>query len=317
MYTTRRKPEFSSYRSSMRGPLLLLSPAKTLNFDSALSVPLRTASVTQPRFAVQSSEICSELAKLSCPQIKSLMGLSDSLAALNHGRFANFDQQAGRLALGAFEGAAYKGLDAHTLNKDELAYLQDSLRILCGLYGVLAPFDEIRPYRLEMSTRLKVGQHANLYRFWATEGSDITKSLRDELASRPDGASKFVLNVASQEYAKAVDLAALGVPVITAVFPGPAVHAKQARGAMVRFCARERVVEPRALAAFSGENGEWSFVPGESTESSYVFHRTAGDSKKAPSTVVGSAVKRKAADAEEGAAAQKTAKASSRRSTRR
>ena len=199
---------------TMRGPIILLSPAKSLNFDSKLSSALAQAKPTQPLRVDEVSELVSGLAKMSKGQIKQLMSLSDSLATLNHERYVTFDAQPARSAIGAFEGAAYKGLDAKSLGTPELTYLQGSLRILCGLYGVLRPFDEIRPYRLEMSTKLACAGKKDLYDYW---GSSITEMLAKEIKA---GDCPFVLNVASQEYAKSVDLKALGVPVITAVFPG-------------------------------------------------------------------------------------------------
>jgi cytoplasmic iron level regulating protein YaaA (DUF328/UPF0246 family) len=256
-------------------PLILLSPAKTLNFESALSPVLASASPTENAFLPQASRVVSAAAALSRAQLKSLMSLSDSLAELNHERFAQFDDQPESIALGAFEGAAYKGLDAPTLSVGDVEYLQGTLRILCGLYGIIRPLDVIRPYRMEMSTRLKVDADTpNLYAFW---GNSLTRALASEAASSPHAPS-FILNVASQEYAKAVNLkpgGGLPVPVVTASFPGPAVHAKTARGAMVRFCAQERVCSPDQLKGFTGNEGEWAFVPSASTEDTLVFHRSA------------------------------------------
>ena len=254
-------------------PILLLSPAKTLNFDSGLSSAIRAMKPTKPRFLGQAHALADQLAKLPKAQLKQLMGLSDSLAALNHARYTAFATQGSRVAIGAFEGAAYKGLDAATLEIEDLEYLSSSLRILCGQYGVLTPADEIRPYRLEMSTKLAMGEASNLYQHWKER---ITDSLRQELLQRPGA---FVLNVASQEYAKAVDMSGLEAAVITAVFPGPAVHAKMARGEMVRFCARNKVTSPSALTAFTGTGGEWKYVESASSETEYVFHRSAGSKK--------------------------------------
>ena len=253
-------------------PLLLLSPAKTLNFDSALSPALRSLTPTEPRFLERCSALADRVGSMSKSEIKSLMSLSDSLAQLNHARYSAFAEQPARIALGAFEGAAYKGLQASTLDAKQLEYLGRSLRILCGQYGILLPTDEIRPYRLEMSTKLAVGDAPNLYKYW---GDSLTASLR---AEEPP----FVVNVASQEYAKALDMGALGCPVITCAFPGPAVHAKQARGEMVRFCAEQQVVEPAGLRAFRGSSGQWSFVEAESSETTLVFHRGAAASAAKP-----------------------------------
>ena len=145
-------------------PLLLLSPAKTLSFETALSPALAKVAPTAPAMLRQAGVLSKQLGQLSKSELKKLFGVSDSLAALNHARFADFDAQPSRMAIGAFTGQAYKGLDAPSLGAESLAYCQRSLRILCGLYGVLRPFDEIRPYRLEMSTRMAVGDAANLYK---------------------------------------------------------------------------------------------------------------------------------------------------------
>ena len=187
----------------MSGPLILLSPAKTLNFEGALSAALAAARPTQPRMGGQTRQLTAALSQLSRPQIKSLMGLSDNLATLNHGRFARFEAQPTRMAIGAFEGMAFKTLDAPSLTSNQLDYLQSHLRILCGLYGVLRPYDEIRPYRLEMSTKLAVGKDSSLYAFW---DAAITQSID---AENPD----WVLHCASAEYGKSVQFKSLRAPV--------------------------------------------------------------------------------------------------------
>ena len=125
---------------------------------------------------------------------------------------------------------------------------------------MLRPLDETRAYRLEMSTKLSVGEHKDLYAFWATS---LTERLAAE--ARETGAP-FVINAASQEYAKAVDGRGRGVPVVTAVCPGPAVHAKTARGEITRFCAERALCTPEELRGFTGAKGEWSFVPAESDD---------------------------------------------------
>ena len=287
-YFLTRAPTMCSASSPPRGaPLILLSPAKTLNFEDTLSSALASATPTRGAFLAQAARLAGVAAALTRPQLKALMGLSDSLAQLNHRRYAEFEAQPERVALGAFEGAAYKGLDAPSLAPEHLEYLQSSLRILCGLYGIVRPLDQIRPYRMEMSTRLKVDEETpNLYAFW---GSQLTEALAEEIKTAKNAPS-FVLNVASQEYAKAVDLTpggGLPVPVVTVVFPGPAVHAKTARGAMVRFCALNRVCKPQQLKEFSDG---WRFVPSASTETKLVYQRVGPNSgssstKRAPNGV--------------------------------
>jgi cytoplasmic iron level regulating protein YaaA (DUF328/UPF0246 family) len=150
-----------------------------------------------------------------------------------------------------------------------------------------------------MSTKLACGEHKSLYSYW---GSTLTDGLNAELAGMAAGPGKFVLNVASQEYAKSVNLGALDAPVVTAVFPGPAVYAKQARGEMVRFCAERQLREPKQLTEFCGTSGEWRYLPGQSTETNLVFHRGAA------------APKPKAAPAAKKAAATEASPGSNKRS---
>ena len=141
---------------------ILLSPAKSLNYEAAMSSVIAAAAKASSRpatFAAQTEKLLASISKLSKPQLKALFSVSDAIASLNHGRFASFSTQPERPCLGAFEGQAYKGLDAATLTSAQLEYLTGSLRILCGLYGVLRPLDQIRPYRLEMSTRYAHGAH--------------------------------------------------------------------------------------------------------------------------------------------------------------
>ena len=162
-------------------PLILLSPAKTLNFEAALSPALAKAAATAPHYISDAHALAASLgtlsqaaalepspnphplphlhpnSTLSQAELGKLMSLSASLASLNHARYADFTAQPTRIAAAAFEGPAYKGLDAASLESEQLSYLQGSLRILCGLYGVLRPLDEIRPYRLEMGTRYAHG----------------------------------------------------------------------------------------------------------------------------------------------------------------
>ncbi|KAL1498541.1 hypothetical protein AB1Y20_013862 [Prymnesium parvum] len=250
-------------------PLLLLSPAKTMRFDSALSPAISSAKPTQPLFENDAELLARELSSLSCASLRQLMGVSAAIAELNEKRYAAFSQQPARPAIGAFEGQAYQGLDAKSLGAQEIEYLQGSLRILCGLYGVLRPLDLMRAYRLEMGTKFACGGAANLYAFW---GDRLTRALADDAAA---AAAPFVLNIASAEYAKAVDLSALGVPVITASFPGPAVYAKTARGEMARFCAQRQLSDPSELQEFTGTHGQWAFVPSQSDERCYTFARRA------------------------------------------
>src|SRR5690606_12336860 len=188
--------------------LLLLSPAKKLDYDT----PVRTTLHTQPLFVEQAAELIAILREKTATEIASLMKLSDALAELNVGRYAEwkpkFDTQSARQAILAFNGDVYEGLRASELSDADLEWAQEHVLMLSGLYGALRPLDLMRPYRLEMGTRLPTARGANLYAFW---GSRIA----DYLNERGDG---IVVNLASEEYFKAVDRKALGARVIQCVF---------------------------------------------------------------------------------------------------
>ena len=248
----------------------VLSPAKTLDLG-ALPKALAQggARATEPAAAGRAAELVAELRGFSRGRLKALMGLSDNLAALNWERYQNFERAEAKPAALAFAGPAYRGLRAAELAPPELAYLQEHLCILCGLYGVLRPLDAIKPYRLEMGTKLAAGGHPNLYSFW---GSEIA-----ELCARGEPTGVLV-NAASQEYWKSVDVAALprGWRVLTVAFPGPAVHAKEARGAICRFAAVRGVTDVEDLKDFTGTSGEWTFDPGSSSDEKFVFKKAPG-----------------------------------------
>lgn len=230
--------------------LILLSPAKQLDFT-----PAAARRVTQPELIGRTRVLARTTRALSQSDLKSLMHLSDDLAHLNRERFQAFDPDApgGQPAAFAFAGEVYRGLDARSLNAEDLDWAQDRLRILSGLYGVLRPLDAIHPYRLEMGTRLKTRSGASLYDFW---GDDIAKSLKRDLKDAP---APVVVNLASQEYAKAARLKALGARVISADFKEEQdgqlralmVFAKKARGMMARWIIENRIEDPDALTAFN------------------------------------------------------------------
>lgn len=213
---------------------IVLSPAKSLNYDSELP----TAQFTEPVFLEAASQLNKVLVKKKPEDLSKLMAISDKLAQLNWNRNQQFSTpftaDNARPAIYAFSGDVYQGLDAYTIPADKLAILQDSLRILSGLYGVLKPLDLIQPYRLEMGTSLPVGKHKNLYKFWK---KNITAHLNSELED-----NELFVNLASNEYFGAVDTKALKVPVITPIFKDwkndklkiISFFAKKARGAMVR-----------------------------------------------------------------------------------
>ena len=235
--------------------LFLLSPAKSLDFDA----PPKAVPHTQPLFVAQSAELI-ELLKAKQPQeIASLMKLSDALAGLNVARYAawspKFTAHNAKQAILAFNGDVYEGLDARSLPADDLAWAQDHVCILSGLYGVLRPLDYMQPYRLEMGTSLPNERGSNLYKFW---GARLSEYLNGRLQR---DVSPVVVNLASQEYFKAVDRKALKGRVIECVFQEYrngdykiiSFMAKRARGLMARYAATHRVVTPHQLEGFDAE----------------------------------------------------------------
>jgi len=214
---------------------IVISPAKSLDYDTALP----TSKYTQPQFLEQAEKLNSVLKKKKPKALMDLMSISDKLADLNWERNQKFDTpftvDNARPAVYAFNGDVYQGLDAYTIPEDKLDRLQDTLRILSGLYGVLRPLDLMQPYRLEMGTQLKVGRKKNLYEFWK---KDIVNFLNSELKD-----DELFINLASNEYFSAVDTKQLKVPVIAPVFKDwkndklkvISFFAKKARGSMVRY----------------------------------------------------------------------------------
>lgn len=214
---------------------IVISPAKSLNFEKELP----TATYTEPLFLKESRQIQKVLKKESPKDLSELMHISEKLADLNWQRNQDwstpFTAKNARPAIYAFDGDVYTGLDAYSIPTDKLETLQDSLRILSGLYGYLKPLDLMQAYRLEMGTKLPIGENKNLYEFWKTT---ITKSLNKELKE-----GELFVNLASNEYFSAVDVKALKVPVITPDFKDYkngklkiiSFFAKKARGMMVRY----------------------------------------------------------------------------------
>ena len=237
--------------------LIVISPAKTLDFDTAPS----TKNCSQPRFLPQSQQLINELKDLSTVDIASLMKLSDKLAALNMTRFQTwqtpFNLDNAKQALLAFKGDVYTGLDADTLNEAGLAFAQQHLRILSGLYGVLKPLDLMQAYRLEMGTKFANKKGKDLYQFW---GSQLRESIETELG---DG---VLINLASNEYFKAVEEKKLKARIITPVFKDwkngqykiISFYAKKARGLMSRYIIDHRINEPEKIKDFDSEGYRFS-----------------------------------------------------------
>jgi uncharacterized protein len=253
--------------------LFLLSPAKSLDYDT----PLNGQPHTAPLFVKQSKELIALLRDYSPQQIAGLMGLSDKLSTLNVARYAAWSSRAteknARQAALAFNGDVYDGLQAKTLGADDLTWAQGHLCILSGLYGVLRPLDLMQPYRLEMGTALKGPHGGNLYRFW---GSQIADYLNTRL--RKD-ASPVVVNLASNEYFKAVDTKALKGRVVECVFQEYkdgqykviSFFAKKARGLMARYAIERKLMTPEQLRHFDVDG--YAYTAAESTSDRLVFRR--------------------------------------------
>jgi cytoplasmic iron level regulating protein YaaA (DUF328/UPF0246 family) len=249
--------------------LLLLSPAKKLDFDT----PVRTTLHTQPMFVEDATELIGVLREKSATEIASLMKLSDALAELNVGRYAewepSFDRRSARQAILAFNGDVYEGLAAPELSDADLEWAQEHVLMLSGLYGVLRPLDLMRPYRLEMGTRLHTERGANLYAFWGSRIAEYLNARGDDI----------VVNLASEEYFKAVDLKALKARVVQCVFQerkGDAwkvisFHAKRARGLMARHVIDHRIDDVEGMKAFASEG--YAYVADASTPDQLVFRR--------------------------------------------
>lgn len=255
--------------------LFLISPAKKLDFDT----PSPVAKPTQPQFVPQATELITELRTKSARQVAELMDLSEALAQLNVERYADweptFTPKTAKPAVLAFNGDVYEGLQATTLSADQLDWAQRHLVILSGLYGALRPLDLIRPYRLEMGTRLHTTRGTNLYRFW---GSELASYLNERLSAHK-GAAPVVINLASEEYFKAVDPKVLQARVVQCVFQdwkGGAYkvisfHAKRARGLMVRHAVVNGLTTPESLTSFDAEG--YAFDAAASEPDRLVFRR--------------------------------------------
>ena len=256
--------------------LFLLSPAKSLDFET----PLADLPHTEPLFVKQSTQLISLMRKKSAPQVAQMMDISAALAKLNVARYKAWRRTItannARQAVLAFNGDVYGGLDAKTLKAEELEWAQEHLCILSGLYGVLRPLDWMQPYRLEMSIRVANPQGSNLYKFW---GSRISDYLNKRLAQDKQ---PVVVNLASQEYFKAVDLKALQARVVECVFEEQRADgqykvigfmAKRARGLMARYAVTHKVTSAKKLEAFQAEG--YVFEGAASTPQRLVFRRNA------------------------------------------
>ena len=253
--------------------LVLISPAKTLDYDS----PLATEQFSQPALLDESAKLIRLCQSLTPAQLASLMKISDTLAGLNAARFAQwhpeFDLYNARQAVLAFKGDVYTGLAAERFSDEDFHFAQSHLRILSGLYGVLRPLDLMQPYRLEMGTRLANERGADLYAFW---GMRITEQLNLALQAQGD---EWLINLASEEYFKALQVARLQGQVISPVFEDEKAgqykiissYAKKARGLMARYLLTHRLRQPADLLSFA-EQG-YRYCAECSTPARPVFRR--------------------------------------------
>ena len=241
---------------------ILISPSKTLSFDSEVNCEFKSES----RLIDETKILHKILLNYSSEDLKGLMSVSDKIAELNYNRFKNWEDPTlsnnSRQAVYAFKGDVYSGLDADTIEEDKFDYLQNSLRILSGYYGILRPFDQILPYRLEMGTKLENENGNNLYKFW---GDKITDVLNDDINE-----DDIIVNLASDEYFKSINKDKIKSKVITPVFKEfkngtykvIAIYAKKARGLMSRFLIERKSTSVDDIKLFN--------VDGYSFDSSFI-----------------------------------------------
>ena len=249
----------------------LISPSKTLNFDNNINCDI----TSKCRLIDYTSELHKILISYSKNDLKNLMNVSDKIAELNYNRFKTWEDpsnsKTSKQAIYAFKGDVYSGLDAESIDEDKFDYLQNSLRIISGYYGLLRPFDQILPYRLEMGTKLENENGNNLYKFW---GDKITDVLNEDLDK-----NDIIVNLASDEYFKSINKDKIKSKIITPVFKEfknglykvIAIYAKKARGLMSRFLIERKSTSIDDIKLFN-ING-YSFDSNLSNDSQLVFTR--------------------------------------------
>ena len=237
---------------------IIISPAKSLDFDSELN----TKNFSNPKFLEKTLVINSILKKKSPSDLIKLQSISEKLSELNWKRNLEFSENQNddnsRPAIFAFNGDVYDGLDVKTLDDKKIDFLQNKLRIISGLYGVLKPLDLIQPYRLEMGTKISINGSSNLYEYWS---NDVTKFLSDELLS-----SEFLLNLASNEYFSAIDKSKINSEIISPIFKDfkngeyklISFYAKKARGYMSHWMIKNKVTKSEELKNFDAEGYKYS-----------------------------------------------------------
>jgi len=253
--------------------ILLLSPAKSLDFDSTWKV----AATTEPVFTDQAKTLAGQLRTFRPAELQQLMDISEKLAELNVQRFQDWEPASaangGKPAALAFTGDVYQGLEAGRWTEKQWAFAQDHLRILSGLYGILRPADLILPYRLEMGTALQTSEGKNLVEFW---GQQLTDCVNESIAQTN---ARFVLNLASNEYFRSVDPKRLATPVVSPVFQDfsggryktISFYAKKARGRMASWVIRTRAKTLKKLRQFDADG--YVYDAGAGSEHAPVFRR--------------------------------------------
>lgn len=253
--------------------LIVISPAKTLDYETAVTIKKHT----QPQFMKRSAVLVHQLRDYTPKALAKLMSVSDKLAELNANRYTDWQPKAttknARQSLAAFQGDVYVGMNASTFSKEDFAFAQNHLAILSGLYGVLRPLDLMQPYRLEMGTKLENDCGKDLYDFW---GNDITMALNKQLKKNQ---GEVLINLASVEYFRSVRSEHLNAQIIAPVFKDfkndkykiISFFAKKARGTMAGWIIRNQITDPKRLTKFTEDGYQYS--PEESTSDKPVFLR--------------------------------------------
>ncbi len=256
--------------------LIVISPAKTLDYDT----PAKTQRFTEPAYLEESQLLIARARRWSALDIAEVMQVSMKIAELNHERFAEwhtpFTPENAKQAVLAFKGDVYTGLEAESFSADDFAFAQKHLRILSGLYGLLRPLDLMQPYRLEMGRKVDTERGKNLYEFW---GEQITEGLNKQLKALK---SPYLINLASNEYFKAVKPKLLDGEIITPEFKDwkngqykmMGVYAKKARGQLSRFVIQNQLTDPEAMKDFAVDG--YGFNEEMSSGNKWVFTRKQG-----------------------------------------
>lgn len=256
--------------------MIIISPAKKLNFNTLN----KSIGFTKPIFFTKTLKLSESLKKLSLPQVKSLMNVSETLSNLNFERIKNFSEKQNnensKQAIFAFSGDTFVGLNIEMFTHEDIKYAQDNLRILSGLYGILRPLDLIQPYRLEMGTKIKHILNESLYDYW---NKDITKAINHAIKKSKN---RFLYNLSSNEYSKTISFSNLIEPVVTPFFyiekdgklNSLGMQSKKCRGAMARMIIRKKITNLEGLKQFNEYNFRYESI--DSKENKIIFVKKNG-----------------------------------------